>query len=200
MSEHQSPLCLGVVLSREVLTVLTFSCKNFCNLGSLCTCHPDSFLPLPYSSWQSVCQPQCRGHDVRLGCLGLKKEMTKGNKAFLVPPHSSAAGRKQRLCSTCPLSICTPVVSALIAGPLLCSRGKVSCHRVRLLCPHPDLTLLQPSCCCPVVMFSHPITFLVLLPDDGFLPLSFPSVVWSLPTPWCLFVFLVLGQSSSPFL
>lgn len=124
MSEHQSPLCLGVVLSREVLTVLTFSCKNFCNLGSLCTCHPDSFLPLPYSSWQSVCQPQCRGHDVRLGCLGLKKEMTKGNKAFLVPPHSCAAGRKQRLCSTCPLSICTPVVSALIAGPLLCSKGK----------------------------------------------------------------------------
>lgn len=199
-SEHTSPLCSGLAKGKA-LTVLTFPCWHFWDLGSLCTCRPDSFLPLTYASWQSVRQPWRMRCQARLA--GPKQTNDKGQQGIPCSSKQLCCGQKGEVHTPPVLSICVPVVSAV--KPLLCGMGGVLCSGGRLWCLDLQLSLAQPISCCTVITFSHPIFLvlflLVLLSDDGFLPCSFLFFVYCLLTPGYLFIFfLVLRQSSSPCL
>lgn len=140
------PLCSGLA-EGKVLTVLTFPRWHFWGLGSVCTDHPDSFLPLTYSSWQSVRQPQYRGRGAKLGWQGLHRGMTKGNRVSLAPPNTCAAGRKERypLC----LSSASAFLWFLFSQLNLCSAvweefraAEGDCGAQTWSCPSPSPSLV----------------------------------------------------------
>lgn len=184
VSDYTFSLCSGVA-EGKVLTVLTFPRKHFWDLGSLCTYHPDSFLPLTYSSWQSICLASVQRMQCQVRMAGPKQRNDKEQQGIPCSSKQLCCRQKGGVHTPCPLSICIPVVSALAAKPLLCSMGRVSCSGGRLRCLDPELSLVQPISCWTVITFSHSILFVLFCSCCqmmAFSPFHFFSLSTNFPT------------------